>query len=94
MESLDFTWDPAKNKANFEKHRVTFEEAKIAFYDDTAKVYDDPDHSEDENRFILLGRVSENRVLVVCHCFRESDTVIRIISARKADKKEQNDYWS
>ena len=73
---------------------MSFEEAQTAFFDEQAKVYFDPDHSEDEDRFILLGVSYRLRVLVVCHCYRESDTVIRIISARKADKREQEDYWS
>ncbi len=69
-------------------------EAATAFRDGNAKVNLDPDHSEDEDRFILLGLSFQLRVLVVCHCFREEDRVVRIISARKADRREQNDYWS
>ena len=92
MEELRFVWDEKKNRANLGKHGVSFEEARTAFYDEHAAVYFDPDHSEDEDRFILLGMSLKLRVLVVCHCYRESDTVIRIISARKADKGEEADY--
>ena len=92
MDDLCFTWDEKKNRANQRKHGVSFEEAQTAFYDEKATVYYDPDHSEDEDRFILLGLSFRLRVLVVCHCYRASDTQIRIISARKADKGEQQDY--
>jgi uncharacterized DUF497 family protein len=94
MENLRFTWDPNKNRTNLSKHGIAFEEAQTAFLDENAKVYFDPDHSEDEDRFILLGVSFQLRVLVVCHCFRESETLVRIISARKADRSEQKDYWS
>ncbi len=93
MSDLDFVWDQRKDRANYRKHKVWFEEAATAFRDENAKVYDDPDDSEDEDRFILLGLSFQLRVLVVCHCFREADLVVRIISARKADRSEQNDYW-
>ena len=93
MKELKFVWDNRKNKANAEKHGVSFEEAQTAFYDEQAVIFFDPDHSDDEDRFILLGMSFKLRVLVVCHCFRESETVIRIISARKADKAEEGDYW-
>jgi uncharacterized protein len=94
MAELRFTWDEAKNRANRRKHGVSFEEAQTAFLDENARVYFDPDHSEREERFILLGLSFQLRVLVVCHCYRERDLMIRIISARKADKREQDDYWS
>ena len=92
MNELRFVWDEKKNRANRRKHGVSFQEAQTAFYDENAKVYADPDHSEDEARFILLGISFRLRVLVVCHCFRENDSVIRILSARKADKFEERDY--
>ena len=92
MEGIQFTWDEKKNRANRRKHGVSFEEAQTAFFDERAKVFFDPDHSEDEDRFILLGVSFRLRVLVVCHCYRENDKVIRIISARKADRSEQEDY--
>ena len=93
MEDLLFTWDETKNRANQRKHRVSFGEAQTAFYDENAMVYFDPDHSQDEDRFILLGMSLKLRVLVVCHCYRESETVVRIVSARKADRREERDYW-
>ena len=93
MDKLQFEWDRRKDRANVRKHGVSFEEARTAFYDENALQFFDPDHSEDEDRFILLGVSFKLRVLVVCHCFRESETVVRIISARKADKAEERDYW-
>ncbi len=94
MSEISFVWDERKNRANQRKHGVAFEEAQTSFLDDNAKIYADPDHSEDEDRFILLGISFRLRTLVVCHCYREKESVIRIISARKADKSEQGDYWS
>ncbi len=93
MDELRFAWDVKKNRANRRKHGVTFQEAQTAFYDENAKVYADPDHSEDESRFLLLGLSMRLRTLVVCHCFREAESVIRIVSARKANKLEERDYW-
>ena len=92
MADLRFEWDPEKDRLNQKKHGVSFDEARTAFADERGLVRDDPDHSDDEDRFVLLGVSSRLRVLVVCHCFRESDTVIRIFSARKADKGERSDY--
>ena len=93
MPDLRFAWDERKNRANIKKHKISFEEAESVFRDENAVQYFDPDHSEDEERFILLGLSTKLRVLVVCHCFRESETVMRIISARKADRAEERDYW-
>ena len=93
MGYLKFEWDENKNTINKSKHHVSFEEAKTVFYDEQALVIDDPDHSEQEDRFIILGQSSTAKLLVVCHCYRESDTVIRIISARKATKMETNQYY-
>jgi len=93
MLELQFEWGERKNKDNFKKHGVSFDEARTAFYDENAIQFFDPDHSEDEDRFILLGISFKLKVLVVCHCFRESDTIIRIISARKADGDEEQVYW-
>jgi len=93
MVNMEFTWDNRKNKANAKKHGVSFEEAQTAFYDEQSVVFFDPDHSDNEDRFILLGISFKLRVPVVCHCFREDETVVRIISARKADKVEESDYW-
>jgi len=93
MRELRFDWDERKQKINIRKHGVSFEEARTAFYDENAIQYFDPDHSEDEDRFLLLGMSIKPQILVVCHCFRESETLVRIISARKADKSEEQVYW-
>jgi uncharacterized DUF497 family protein len=93
MNELRFEWDKRKEKTNVKKHGVSFDEARAAFYDENAIQFFDPDHSENEDRFILLGISFTLRVLVVCHCFREGETIIRIISARKADGDEENEYW-
>lgn len=92
MDELRFEWDPEKNEINKRKHHVSFEEAQTVFYDDDAKVIDDPEHSAEEERFIILGFSKKANLLVVCHCFRASETVIRIISARKATKTEAKQY--
>ncbi len=94
MNDIRIEWDKQKSRKNKQKHKVSFEEAQTVFLDENAIRYYDPDHSELEDRFILLGMSFTLRVLVICHCFRENDSVIRIISARKADKREQSDYWS
>ncbi len=93
MNKLQFEWDSRKKKTNIKKHGVSFDEARTVFYDENAIQFFDPDHSEDEDRFILLGMSFKLRILVVCHCFRKSETVVRIISARKADRNEENEYW-
>lgn len=93
MEHLKFEWDENKNTINKSKHNIAFEEAKTVFYDEMALVIGDPDHSEQEDRFIILGKSNQAKLLVVCHCYRESDTVIRIISARKATKTESSQYF-
>ena len=93
MKDITFTWDPEKDRINQEKHDgIEFQEAKTVFYDDFARVAFDPLHSDDEERFIILGLSENLRLLVVCHCYRESDSVIRIISARKASTKEEKSY--
>lgn len=94
MNETRFEWDERKNRENKRKHRVSFEEAQTVFLDENAIRFFDPDHSSDEDRFLMLGISFTLRVLVVCHCYRADDSVIRIISARKADKKEQANYWS
>jgi hypothetical protein len=93
MADLRFEWDSAKNRENIRKHGVSFNEAQTAFLDENAVRFFDPDRSDDEDRFILLGMSIVLRVLVVCHCFRKGESVIRIISARKADKGEAAGYW-
>lgn len=89
---MKFEWDENKNQINIKKHGISFEEAKTVFYDDDALVRDDPDHSESEERFVILGLSNKANLLIVCHCLRESETVIRIISARKATKTESKFY--
>lgn len=89
---MKFEWNEKKAKINIDKHGISFEEAATVFYDEQALLRDDPDHSDDEDRFILLGMSEMANVLIVCHCYRESDEIIRIISARKATKKESNQY--
>jgi len=93
METLNFEWDENKNTINKKKHNVSFEEAQTVFYDDNALMIDDPEHSEQEERFIMLGTSNKANLLVVCHCYRQSDTVIRLISARKATKNESRQYF-
>ena len=87
-----FDWDESKNRINLDKHGITFEEASTVFFDDRALLFDDPEHSLDEDRFLLLGMSENAKVCIVCHCYRESDTVIRIISARQATRKEEQRY--
>jgi uncharacterized DUF497 family protein len=89
-EPIEFEWDDAKNDANQRKHDVSFEEAREAFADELGLMIDDPDHSDEEDRFVLLG-CSALRLLVVCHCYRDGN-VIRLISARKANRRERRVY--
>ena len=92
MSALHFEWDDEKATANVKKHGISFEEAKSVFRDERAKLINDPDHSEYEDRFVLLGLSETLRLLVVCHCYRGENHVIRIISARKATTKESKSY--
>ena len=92
MAGPSFEWDEAKNRSNQKKHHVSFEEAKTVFFDEGALIASDPDHSEDEDRFLIIGFSLQLRVLLVCFCDRRQGSVIRIISARKATKKEQRHY--
>ena len=92
MEQLRFEWDENKNTTNRKKHNISFEEAQTAFYDENALLIDDPDHSAEEERFILLGFSLRANLLVGCHCYRQSESVIRIISARKATANEERAY--
>ena len=87
-----FDWDENKNQKNQVKHGISFEEAKTVFWDDNAIMFDDVAHSKEEDRFLLLGMSDDSNVCIVCHCYRESDSIIRIISARKATKKEEERY--
>lgn len=88
-----FAWDPKKNESNLKKHGISFDEAQTVFYDESAIRYFDPDHSFAEDRFLMVGMSRKLRILIVCHCFREDDTTIRIISARKATKSEEKEHW-
>ena len=90
---IGFAWNKNKAAANVKKHGVSFEEAKTVFNDEHALLIHDPDHSEQEDRFILLGMSYRARTLIVCHCYKETKGIIRIISARVASKKEQDQYW-
>ena len=90
---ITFEWDDAKAAANLKKHGVSFDEASTVFYDPHALVVDDEKHSYDEDRFVIVGLSAVARVLTVCHCYRETNELIRIISARKATKNEENEYW-
>jgi len=92
MKKISFVWDEKKAEENFRKHKIAFEEAQTVFSDPNARMIFDPDHPLDEDRFILLGISAALRILIVCHCFLEDDRIIRIISARKANKKEQKQY--
>lgn len=89
---MKFEWDFRKAKINIEKHGVTFEEASTVFDDEFAILFDDPDHSENEDRYIILGLSAYANVILVCHCLRCNGDVIRIISARKATKTEEKQY--
>lgn len=94
MKTLRFEWDSEKARINIEKHAgVSFKEAESVFYDERAIEFYDEEHSETEKRFLMLGLSVKLRLLLVCHCVRESDSIIRIISARKATKKEAKHYW-
>ena len=92
MPGIRFEWDETKNRQNIQKHGVSFQEAQSVFLDDHALRFYDPDHSKDEDRFLLLGLSFTLRILLVCHCYRTGDEVIRIISARKATRQERTHY--
>ena len=94
MVKLRFEWDPRKSRSNAEKHGVTFIEAQSVFYDEFGLLMKDTEHSEQEDRFLLLGISSQLRALVVCHSYREANGIIRIISARKANRLERQQYTS
>ena len=92
MEEIRFEWDENKNSINIKKHKLSFEEASTVFYDENAIVFDDPEHSQDEDRFLIIGVSTSRKILIVSHCYRDSDNIIRLISARKAEKSEQQTY--
>lgn len=93
MNEIKFEWDQNKARSNQKKHGISFGEAQSVFYDDFAIEFCDPEHSTEEDRFLMVGLSYKARVLVTSHCVREPGNVIRIISARKATKKEANYYW-
>ena len=101
MKTINFSWDNTKAKSNLIKHKISFEEAKTVFDDNNARLMYDPDHSVDEERFILLGLSCKLKILTIVHCHRDNGVTpqergqnnIRIISARKSTKKETKQYW-
>jgi uncharacterized DUF497 family protein len=93
MAEIRFEWDKKKHSLNKRKHGVSFEEGQTVFADENGLLLDDPDHSQEEDRFILLGLSSSLRLIVVSHTYRKDDTVLRIISARKGTRSEQKQYW-
>ena len=90
---ISFEWDENKNQKNIVKHGISFKEASTVFYDEEALLISDKEHSEEEDRFVLLGLSRQSNLLIVCHCYRGLEERIRIISARKATKKEQKQYY-
>lgn len=94
MRNIVFAWDERKARSNLVKHGVSFEAAKSVFLDENARLLDDPDHSADEQLFLLLGYSFQAHCLIVSHCYRESDAEVRLISARRATAQEEKTYWS
>jgi uncharacterized DUF497 family protein len=92
MSEIAFEWNSRKASENKRKHGISFDEAKSAFQDENARLIPDTENSEDEDRFVLLGLSIQLRLLLVCHCHRADNNVVRIISARKADKSERRQY--
>ena len=87
-----FEWDENKARGNLKKHGVSFEEAQSVFFDENARIVPDPEHSDNEDRFLLLGISANVRILTVCHCYRQDEKTVRIISARKATNSEAKQY--
>ena len=94
MDEGSFIWDEEKHILNIKKHKITFIEATTVFDDINALIIADPDHSQEEERFIIIGFSENAKLLIVCHCYRSNDSIIRIISARKANRKERKSYRS
>ena len=92
MSSFEFEWGLAKAESNYRKHGIRFDEARSVFYDEFARMIPDPDSSMGEERFIIMGQSSQWNTLIVCHCYRDAENTIRIISARKAEKRERKQY--
>lgn len=89
MGNIEFAWDRRKSRSNVVKHGVSFEEAQSVFLDENARLIDDPDHSDDEDRFLLLGYSFQARCLIVSHCYRESDSVIRLVQPGARQRKKR-----
>ena len=92
MEEIRFEWDENKNEINKKKHGLSFEAAKEVFYDESAIIFDDPEHSLQEDRFLIIGMIRSSKICIVSHCYRDNDNVIRLISAREATKSERKFY--
>lgn len=92
MNEINFTWDEKKNEINKKKHGLSFEEAREVFGDENAILFDDPDHSIEEERFLIIGAIRSKKICIVSHCYRDNDNVIRLISARIATKNEKKIY--
>jgi uncharacterized protein len=92
--NIEFAWDRKKALSNVAKHGISFEEARTTFLDENARLIDDPDHSDEEERFLLLGYSFRARCLLVTHCYRRDASVVRLISARRATPREERVYWS
>lgn len=92
METIKFEWDENKNRINQKKHGISFEEAASVFYDEFAILFDDPDHSKEEERFLIIGSIRQEKICIVSHCYRENKQTIRLISARQATRKEREIY--
>lgn len=93
IRNIAFEWDANKASLNKKNHGISFDEARTVFFDENAAVIHDPEHSATEERFVILGLSATTRILIVCHCYRKKDSIIRIISARKATKKESMQYY-
>lgn len=91
-DTIRFEWDENKNQINQRKHGISFEEAATVFYDEYAILFDDPDHSVDEDRFLIIGTTRRERICIVSHCYRGKEGAVRIISARKATRSEKRIY--
>jgi uncharacterized DUF497 family protein len=89
---MEFIWDNEKAKSNLKKHKISFEEAVTVFYDPLARITDDPDHSIEEERLIIIGYSQKSNLLFVVHVYKESEQIIRVISARKASLQERLDF--
>jgi uncharacterized DUF497 family protein len=87
-----YIWDEEKHQANIKKYGITFQEASDVFDDEYALIEYDPEHSIKEDRYVILGFSHRAQLLMVCHCYRDDDEIIRIFSARKANKAEREEY--